>query len=87
MRLEQNTNRSGLLNLGTQQPKSKELMELPPGWASYNAYIGDLSLQGIAVPAELQDGCLPLAHSNLFTPSNLNGSCLDPYVNNNTDLY
>lgn len=27
---------------------------------------------------ELQNGCLSLAHSNLFIPSNLNGSCFDP---------
>ena len=27
---------------------------------------------------ELQNGCLALAHSNLFIPSNLNGSCFDP---------
>ena len=27
---------------------------------------------------ELQNGCLTLAHSNLFIPSNLNGSCFDP---------
>ena len=26
---------------------------------------------------ELQNGCLALAHSNLFIPSTLNGSCLD----------
>ena len=26
---------------------------------------------------ELQNGCLTLAHSNLFIPSNLNGSCFD----------
>ena len=26
---------------------------------------------------ELQNGCLVLAHSNLFIPSTLNGSCLD----------
>ena len=27
---------------------------------------------------ELQNGCLALAHANLFIPSNLNGSCFDP---------
>ena len=27
---------------------------------------------------ELQNGCLSLAHSNLFIPSNLNGSCFSP---------
>ncbi len=27
---------------------------------------------------ELQNGCLTLAHSNLFIPSNLNGSCFNP---------
>lgn len=27
---------------------------------------------------ELQNGCLALAHSNLFIPSNLNGLCFDP---------
>ena len=27
---------------------------------------------------ELQNGCLSLAHANLFIPSNLNGSCFDP---------
>ena len=26
----------------------------------------------------LQNGCLALAHANLFIPSNLNGSCFDP---------
>lgn len=26
---------------------------------------------------ELQNGCLALAHANLFIPSTLNGSCLD----------
>ena len=27
---------------------------------------------------ELQNGCLALAHANLFIPSNLNGSCFNP---------
>ena len=27
---------------------------------------------------ELQNGCLSLAHANLFIPSNLHGSCFDP---------
>lgn len=27
---------------------------------------------------ELQNGCLAVAHANLFIPSNLNGSCFDP---------
>jgi len=27
---------------------------------------------------ELRNGCLALAHANLFIPSNLNGSCFDP---------
>ena len=27
---------------------------------------------------ELQNGCMALAHANLFIPSNLNGSCFDP---------
>ena len=27
---------------------------------------------------ELQNGCLSLAHANVFIPSNLNGSCFDP---------
>lgn len=27
---------------------------------------------------ELQNGCLSVAHANLFIPSNLNGSCFDP---------
>lgn len=29
---------------------------------------------------ELQNGCLALAHSNLFIPSTLNGSCLDKHT-------
>ena len=27
---------------------------------------------------ELQNGCLAVAHANLFIPSNLNGSCFNP---------
>ena len=36
--------------------------------------MGQATLNGV----ELQNGCLAVAHANLFIPFNLNGSCFDP---------
>ena len=62
-------------------PRNSILVDIKTFYTSYIHNTCNSMKQWCAVHlnrVELQNGCLTLAHANLFIPSNLNGSCFSP---------